>query len=59
MPLHVYRAICLAGAVVGVATAAYFFAVDDAFMGWFFLVFTLLLWPAYLAYSAAVRRGRR
>jgi hypothetical protein len=56
MPLHVYRAICLAGAVVGVLTAAYFFAAGDAFMGWFFVVLTLLLAPAYLAYAAAVRR---
>jgi hypothetical protein len=58
MPMHVYRALCLAGAVVGIGTAAYFFASGDAFMGWFFVVFTALLVPAYVAYSAAVRRGR-
>ncbi len=58
MPLHVYRAICLAGLVVGVATAAWFFADGDAFMGWFFVLLTVLLWPAYAAYAAAVRRDR-
>ena len=56
IPRRAYRAACLVGAVIGLGTALSFFAVGDAFMGWFFVAFTALLWPAYLAYSWAERR---
>jgi hypothetical protein len=59
IPVHVYRNICFAGAVIGIATSAYFLVTGPADVGWVLLVLTVLLLPAYLLYARAIQRGNR
>jgi hypothetical protein len=59
VPVHVYRNICLAGAVIGIVASAYFFMTGPADVGWVLLVLTVLLLPAYLIYARATQRRSR
>jgi high-affinity Fe2+/Pb2+ permease len=56
--LRAYRWVCLAGAVIGAAAAAYFYVDGDAVLGSFFVVLTALLVPAYAGFAWAMRRRR-
>ena len=59
VPLQAYRVACLFAAVLGIGAALYFWLAEDRpDMGVLFVVFTLLLLPAYLLYAWAVRRRR-
>jgi hypothetical protein len=54
-----YRWVCIIGAVIGVAAAIYFFVTGPSDVGWVFIVLTVLLLPAYVAFRHAARRGWR
>jgi hypothetical protein len=53
-----YRVLTYVLVAVGAITAVFLFATGDAVLGWFFVILTALLLPAYKAGVLAARRAR-